>query len=542
MSMSALNQLNSLNRRARIRKFIYGLKTPRRALVTIFGVLIFGCMLLPALFGFTNIPKPDPRKIRFYMPLAMLGLYLMSFLSGASAKALAFTLAEIDFLFPGPFSRRELLLYKLKKAAGNLVFLSLFLSIAFKPYIQSWISLFIGCYLAFCFMHLLSLLTFQIQQIIGEMAYSKLRKVVLAVIGITLFASIWNVMQQASEQGWVESFMALRGGKVGSVLFAPFDVFAQVVTADTLIPGLVTWAPIAAFLIAILVMLSLRLDADYLEAAAGASLKLHERIRQAGKGSMGVKAGKRTSRGWTLPLPPRMGGAGTVAWRQIIHATRSARGLLFFGVFFIFVSWPFFTSIGKNGSNFTGPAIGFLIYGTAFFAMNMPLGFRCEIDYMDGLKALPFRPMATSLGELLLPCGLLTIFHMIVLSLLAIFDPSGRAIVLATVPFIVPMNLLTISISNALFLLFPVRNMQSGTMDFGAMGKQMLVFFAEFIGVFLSCGLAGLAGGSIYWLSKSLWPIALAVAWLVLCAFSALSFFMVVWAFNRFDLSADMPD
>ena len=71
--------------------------------------------------------------------------------------------------------------------------------------------------------------------------------------------------------------------------------------------------------------LVLKLDADYLEAAAAVSQKVYEqlqRIRQGGGLSMPATRGAARLR---LPGLPWLGGAGPIAWRQVLISLRTSR-------------------------------------------------------------------------------------------------------------------------------------------------------------------------------------------------------------------------
>ena len=54
----------------------------------------------------------------------------------AGEKAIYFSPAEVDFLFPAPFHRRELLIYKLAKTLVGLVFMALIFSVSFLIYLN----------------------------------------------------------------------------------------------------------------------------------------------------------------------------------------------------------------------------------------------------------------------------------------------------------------------------------------------------------------------------------------------------------------------
>ena len=65
-----------------------------------------------------------------YLPIMILGFCLLIIFGPAGEMAISFTPAEVDFLFPAPFHRRELLIYKLAKLFIGAVFVALIFSMS----------------------------------------------------------------------------------------------------------------------------------------------------------------------------------------------------------------------------------------------------------------------------------------------------------------------------------------------------------------------------------------------------------------------------
>src|SRR6266576_6076695 len=85
-----------------------------RGLRGIKGIILvaFGLIML-AVLAISAIKQPrhgiDAEALRLYGTGALLAYCVMVVLTSAGEPAVTFTAAEVDFLFPGPFSRRELL-------------------------------------------------------------------------------------------------------------------------------------------------------------------------------------------------------------------------------------------------------------------------------------------------------------------------------------------------------------------------------------------------------------------------------------------------
>src|SRR5438128_1831053 len=96
----------------------------------VFGVLGAGMFVLwisGVVLG-TAFAKSRPAEdILGTLPLYLTVFAFLPIVLGSDDRAIAFTPAEVDFLFPGPFGRRDLVLYKMTKlllssAVGGIFF------------------------------------------------------------------------------------------------------------------------------------------------------------------------------------------------------------------------------------------------------------------------------------------------------------------------------------------------------------------------------------------------------------------------------------
>ena len=72
-----------------------------------------------------------PKAIEENGPIATL-----AGLTSAGERAISFWPSEVDFLFAGPFTRRELLIYKLSSTIAGALFTSLILSASLAMYLS----------------------------------------------------------------------------------------------------------------------------------------------------------------------------------------------------------------------------------------------------------------------------------------------------------------------------------------------------------------------------------------------------------------------
>src|SRR5262245_61672851 len=180
----SLAKLLMLSYKAGLRRMIRGAKTLRGALLLMvslgFLVLILAPSVLVATSQFGQVEAPPHVDlIESLAPLGLCMLAAMFIFISAGEKAIHFTPAEVDLLFPAPLSRRELLVYKLAGTAPGLLVMSLFLSVLSRGSLRAWLHGFVGIALALGLLQLLAMSSAMLSQIVAEAAYSRARKVLL---------------------------------------------------------------------------------------------------------------------------------------------------------------------------------------------------------------------------------------------------------------------------------------------------------------------------------------------------------------------------
>jgi hypothetical protein len=544
----ALAKLIVLSFKAQLLRIFRGGRTLRGAFLILFTigviVLFLGPSLVIAIFmrGQPGIAQlqgvADP-----YLPLIILGVTLLFVFTSAGEKALYFSPAEVDFLFPAPFHRRELLLFKLSKTLLGMVFAALLFTISFVLYLSSWLSAFVGILLTLAFMQLLAMASAFVGQIVAEQAYTVTRKLVLVSIGVLVIAGLIQLLWQAPVQSIFELVLGFRQTWPGMLLLAPVQIFSNAITARKWIPDLAGWAAGAAAIDVGLLALILKLDADYLESAAATSQKLYEKMQRVRQGGGFALAASKSAARIRLPMLPWLGGAGPLAWRQTLLALRTSwyAILTSAGIGVVLLVFASFTPRNPNMPNVVPlMGIGFLVYLAFIFALQLPWAFRGDIDHMDSLKSLPVRPFALATGEL---AGGVAVLAVIQLTMLAgLLGTGGSAVlVLVAAAFAVPFDLLMLAASNTLFLIYPVRIVPGSSADFQFFGRTMLFMLLQGLILLPSLGIPAAAGGLAYLLSGFSSPVFAAASWVALVAELPLWLLLLAWAFERFDPSTQTP-
>ena len=182
-----------------------------------------------------------------------------------------------------------------------------------------------------------------------------------------------------------------------------------------------------------------------------------------------------------------------------------------------------------------GVAFGMMAYISVIFSLSMSIGFRSDIDHIEVFKALPIRPFAVAAGELVGAVFLFTLMHfflsvvgLIVLQKFAVWWLTGMA-------FIVPFNVLSMALSNSLFLWFPVRNM-NGAKDVETIGQGFLFMFLLgliFLGVAV---IVLLPSVGVYYFTEAV-VASWVIAWTMVSICAVVSVYVTGYSYTRFDVT-----
>jgi hypothetical protein len=542
----ALRLLSKLQTRAALRRVLRGLRTPKGAVFAIVGLLVFVLWFAPVMFSAATAHRTNPEHVRLVAPLVMLVMCLVTLFGGAGDRVISFTPGEVNFLFPGPFTRRQLLLYKLSKTLGGGVFSGLILSLVLLQHASSWPAAFIASVLAMMLVQLLTLAVAMVAQSAAARAYSLGRRVALGlVVAVVLFAAAPTVLQLTREGafsgGFFEVVSEIRCSPGVRVVLAPFEPYVQTFTAPSM-PALLLWGSVSALIDLALVALILRLDTDYREAALAASQRWADRLQRARRGQLISRSGpegRATSRWSRVPMLPWLGGAGPTIWRQLTTALRSVKAVLLIAGLMSLGFVPLLIS-PKAG---IAPVAITAVWGTMLLTMVLKFDFRAELDQLQWLKALPLSPTATAAGQLAVPVIMVTTAQAVLLGAAAAIIPqhNQRMIALAIIPFLLPFNLLMLSVENLLFLLFPSRPAGAAPGDIGLLGRQIVFFLFKTIIVAAGCAVAVALGTIAGLVSDESLVVGGIVTLVVLLVIALVMVPCVGLAYRRFDPSADTP-
>jgi hypothetical protein len=537
--MHGLVTLSGLQTRALVRRLTRGVRSVKGAVLFVFGVAVVGLWLAPSVWQAHVVGRTDPRAVLDLAPVLLLASCLLTVITSGGEKAIAFSPAEVDFLFPGPFTRRQLLAFKIGKSLGGIAFSSLLLSVVLLRHARAWPAAWAGLALAMLFLQMFGVAITLVAQSIGERAYTRGRKVVLGLVIVLALAWVLPRMSAGGGRpGFLEMAKSLRASRVGHVLLAPLEAFGRLFVADRLWPDAFVYGGIALGIDVLLVFVVFYLDADYLEAAAARSQVLYDRLQRVRRGGGLAAIGAPAKGRWAMPRLPYWAGAGPVVWRQGTTALRNSKGLLMVLLILAIAVGPLVLSANRDG-NLSGSVVGAMAWMTLIVGSWIRFDFRGDLDQMDHLKSLPASGWAISAGQLVTPAVLMTLCHaLVVASVMAAtrrWDPVLAFAAVVSAPF----NAMMFAVENLIFLVFPTRGAQNPT-DFQGYGRQLLILFAKGIILLIACGIAALVAYVGHQLTGS-WTASAVTAAFVLTAEAVALVPAVAWAYGRFDVSRDMP-
>jgi len=524
----ALRQLMALQTRAWFRRQITG-GSPLRRLSRLLAVLLFVLwMLTRALRGMAFAANVSPEAILDKAPYYIAVLAVIPLLFGNEDRALAFSPPEIDFLFAGPFARRDLVLYKLVRVAMASLFGGMLAVIGLSTVIVFWPARLLGASLGLLGINLFATVVTLLREIVAEGAYKAIRwGVAIGVLG-AVFGAAFHF--------GTDTLQARIGGAVVAAALAPARVFAHVLASQSA-GELALWSAFAALLDVALVGGVLLLDEGYVDAALRASQRRQRLLDRVSKGTIFVASSKSASAMELRPLAI-LGPPGAIVRRQAVSAWRTSRswmlrlglGLGFYG---------FFLSRTAMGA---APILSSMaMFLVILFPQMMRFDFRGDIDHLDDLKSLPISFRAVALAELAVPTAL---FALLALALALVggvwfgLPVASLAMIALAIP---PLALGVLALENFVFLLLPTRLFvpgQGGAFFFS--GRRMLLMILRLVLFTVGGGVGAGVAAIAWWITRST-TIAYFAAWSVAVLLALLLTEAAARAFRSFDVSLDMP-
>ncbi len=480
---------------------------------------------------------------------------LLMWLTPGEQPGLAFTEAEIAFLFPAPLTRRQLIHYKLidglvMSLVGAVFFTLVSSGVRHNPagalrHLVAWWSL--NANLA---LHqtAAALTIAKLSQLGLRTAWR--RTLLIVVAGGTAAAALWVALESGPERlAWMlwPARLAVRpflAPDLGGYLLA-------LLPAVGLVAGHYLWVH--------------RMETPFEDASIVRARKLGETVERIRAGR-GLAATATRARREPFRLGDRLPVEAALLWKNLMSAPAWLNRRTFLGaatVIVVGLNW-FQHSLGAGGAKFTAPfaivGLTFLVYTLVFGPQLVRVDLRSDLHNADLFKAWPLPGWRIVLGSLLAPAVILTAVAWLLLLFvgLTLAPPAGKAdwitpafrlsaglSLAAVMPVLCTVQLL---VPNAATLLFPAwaQNARGPHGGFDVMGQRMIFFAGQLLCLVLALLPALLLAGATIFLTQWLigLPAAIALAALPVILVLAGEVWLGLWLlgprFEKIDISAEL--
>ena len=552
--MSAAGALAYLLRRSfrnRLARQVRRLRSPMAAIGLLLGLAYLG-------FVFGN---PAGRVAFSGRPFGGAGVELAAtlllvfigrwWLFGAERQALAFTPAEVHFLFPAPLRRRTIVAYRLARTQVVLLINAAIWTWVFQGTGTPAWARFTAFWLLFgtLHMHMLGASLVRAGMLEHGTAGARRHSVAVVILAAVLVALGWSMAAQAEAIASAEGMLAtLRA--VGSALqsgpanvaLAPLRFLLQPALAGTLID----WAygmPLALLVFAIHLAWVLNADVAFEEAAVEASER-HARRLDAWRQGRSLNDTPRGAVRTRLALTPNGHPAVAILWKNIIAMMRSIRGAGVARVAVIVLSIVVFSALNSKREFvemlgvMLGTWAGFLVLAGPVWVRY---DFRRDLARLDSLRVLPLSGTAVAAAEVAGSAFAITALQFAMLALGGATLTVGGMPVPAPPTWIVvlfliaafPLNLIVVGVHNVYSLTSPDAGRRAVGRPAGieAFGVHLVVMLLSLLTLVVALIMPALLGGATrYALAGLTMGIATGAAAVIgVAALCAEAWLVIVW-------------
>lgn len=468
-------------------------------------------------------------QISTFMPLSMLAMSLLT-VALTTGPTFHFSPAEINFLFTGPFRRRDLILYKFGAYVAGATLSSALIAVFAQGQTGSALSAFFASLLTIIFVQLNSAVIVMTSQTLEGSRLAWIRYPAIALLFAAAAASIiyaWT----APDRNLFDLLSVFRHSWVGTIILAPYIVFAELFVSSSM-PQLAFWGGIALLINAALLRAAIWLDARTTDRALSANAQESsrwERVKQGGSYWATQRAEVRSFR-----RSPAWGGLGLIAWRQALNVARDSLKVVTVFAGIAACAGPLIAAIGIPITDARALTIMY-----TFFVFILPrtlvCDFRGDLSRMEIYKTLPIAPWRICAGQLVVQ---VLVTYVVVLSLIlsiTVFDKgAGTSAALLFAAFALPLTVLIYTIENTIHLLFPKKLVPMGRADFEFLGRSLVEFIVKTIVVLASAAASAAVGFVTLTTFRTSLVLSGLASWATLTLIVLLTLALMQYAFRRF--------
>jgi len=580
--IDAFAYLLATSLRNRVRRQVAQLRSPRYALALLLaGAYIVLLFLRPSrLASGRSDGFPDAGSIgRAFTLFSTLFLALVTakwWLFGAARGTLAFSPAELQFLFPAPVRRRDLVLYRVLSTQLQLLASALFVAVLLHrgaPSLAVPLRV-VGLWLLFSTTFLHQMGVTLVRTGIAERGTGLRRNApAILIVGLAIAAIVVSVARAfppvhafADLPGAISAIGPALAAPIPSAVLAPF----RWVLAPAYAPSAAQWLRAlgpAILILAVHYLWVLRADATFEEAAVEASARRAARI--AARGTSAARVVPITARRPWAPLADAGQPWMAIVWKNTVALTRGfpmrlvVRTLLGIGIIIVVLRASGVFGSGGPQSAVTPATLAAVIalVVVAYLAILGPLvirnDLRQDLPYLPILRTFPVSGVTIVFAEVIGPAAavsaaqiaLLVLAYGLTLHAVGIDLPlATRSAALAAGCVACPvLNLAGFTIQNGLALLFPAWSRLGATPGarFELIGQQLLATGAALIALLLVLTPPVAAAAAAGWLLPTPPQVTVAIAALLFGAVASTELWLLFqWlgrVYDRLDVQSVTP-
>jgi putative ABC exporter len=506
----------------RIARQLQHLRSPRYLAAVLLGTAYLWFVVMGQHPSSSTGGTADPQVIELIGALALLGAVAWGWIFGVERRVLAFSPAEVTFLFSGPVSRQGLIQFKLLRGQLLILFNALLWTLILSRErfgASSWLRVMsIWVLLTTLSFHRLGASFVRTSLSEHGRLGARHRTVSLALVGAFAIALIWSIADSLPDlrtasgrdlQSFLSAAVDAANRPLPRLLTFPFRLMVRPLATHTVAAWLAALWP-ALILLLLHYVWVVRSDTAFEEAAAAVSLRKVAALSGQGSGSVSAR---RHSRRALVRLSPHGWPAGAILWKNLVASTRTRRlrnaalSLAAAGVVVGVLSFEPEGSLAEAAGWLALCWAGLTVITGPQYVRN---DLRGDLLKLDLLRSYPLRGRSVVLAEVAGSTLMLTgiQFALLGLSYLAFLgnrtmEPQLQdrtLLLLICLVFLPAINLLGMLIQNGAALLYPawVRLGSGRTAGVEALGQNLLMVIA-FV-VLLSATLAlpaAIATGSI---------------------------------------------
>lgn len=510
--------------RNRVLRQLRQLRSPRYLAALLLGLAYLWFAVMQQRTTVANGPAPDQEVVELIGALALIGAVAWSWIFGVERRVLAFTPAEVTFLFSGPVSRTGLIQFKLLRGQLLILFNALLWTLILSRErfgVSAWLRVTsIWVLLTTLSFHRLGASFVRTSLSEHGRLGARHRVLSLLVLGTMVVALVWTVAdvlpevmgaREAGIQSFLSALVQAAQHPVAQAITYPFRIMIRPLAAHTLDEWLARLWPAFAML-ALHYIWVIRADTAFEETAAEVSLR-RAQARAERDNVAGVPSRTRPATAPLIRLSPTGWPAGAILWKNLVSVTRTRRvrnaalTLALGGLIVSALSFDPDNSMAEIAGWLAVTWTGLMVVTGPQYVRN---DLRGDLLKLDLLRSYPLRGRSVVLAEAAASTVMLTVIQWGLLGIgyLAFLgnrsmvpDLEERTALLAASLVVLPaINLLSMLIQNGVALLYPawVRLGSGRAAGVEALGQNLLMVIAFLALLSLTLALPVTIGGGLY--------------------------------------------